>query len=211
MDLKRFMASQLRQPHGWFGSLVMSRMLDRGNRKIADSTLELLQLEPGHQVLEIGFGGGYALSRLAERLSAGVATGVDVSPEMVARARSRFARQIDSGRLRIQVGDACRLPFPDAAFDRVFTVNTIYFWREVMAGLGEIRRVLKPDGLAAISIRSKERMQRSALTRYDAFERLFSPEELVEVMREARFREIRLDHRDQGSRWADQVIALGRP
>lgn len=208
MGIKRFIASQLRQPHGWFGSLVMSRMLDRLNRQIVDRTLELLQLSPQQQVLEIGFGGGYALARLGRILTGGLATGIDVSAEMVGRAQSRFVREIVAGRVRVQLADVSRLPFPDAAFDRVLTINTIYFWPDALAGLREIRRVLKPNGLAAVSIRSKERMERSALIRYGHFVRLFSPEDLADLMQQAGFRDVHVDHRHQGKTW-DQVVAVG--
>lgn len=207
MGIRQFLASQLRQPHGWFGSLVMSRLLDRGNRKIVNGTLSLLDLRPEHDVLEIGFGGGFALGQLLDKWHARTVTGVDLSPEMVARAERRFRRTIAAGRLRVRLGDVSRVPAPDASFDRVFTINTIYFWRDTREGLDEIRRVLRGEGLAAVSIRSKERMERSSVTRYDF--RLFSPEELADSMRQAGFREIRIDHRDRDKLY-DQVIIVGR-
>lgn len=65
MALQQFLASQLRQPTGIFGSLVMSRLMNRVNRRVIDSTIALLGLSPDHQLVEIGFGGGIALSLLA--------------------------------------------------------------------------------------------------------------------------------------------------
>jgi cyclopropane fatty-acyl-phospholipid synthase-like methyltransferase len=84
MSLKKFMAAQLRQPTGWFGSLFLGRMMNRVNRQIIGSTLELLDVQPQHQVLEIGFGGGSALTRLSQRLTSGLATGVDFSAAVAA-------------------------------------------------------------------------------------------------------------------------------
>ena len=172
MGIQRFMASQLRQPSGWFGAFVMSRLLNIGNRQIIDRMLTLLDARAEHSILEIGFGGGSALSRLAKEASGGVITGVDVSPEMIRHAERRFRREIQRGRLRVQLGDATHLPFASDSFDRVFTINTIYFWSDALQGLGEIYRVLKQDGLAAIAVRSKEKMEKHAVTKYDF--RLFS-------------------------------------
>jgi hypothetical protein len=61
------MAAQLRKPSGWFGSLVVSRSMNRANRKIVDSTLALLHVSPQDQVLEIGSGGGAAISLLSKQ------------------------------------------------------------------------------------------------------------------------------------------------
>jgi len=206
VNVKRFMASQLRKPTGWFGSLVVSRMMNRGNRKIIESTLALLELRPQDHVLEIGFGGGSALLGLSRRLRNGVVSGIDISPDLVRQAERRFRREIAEGRLSVQLGNISHLPFPAAAFDRAFTVNTVYFWPDALQGLSEIRRVLKDGGLAAVSLRSKEKMQRYTMTKYDF--QLFSKDEVADLMRQAGFRNISVDHRDEDN-WYDQVIVVG--
>jgi len=206
MPIQQFFASQLRKPHGWFGSLLVSRLLNRVNRQVIDATLTLLELSPQHHVLEIGFGGGSALLQLAKRLSSGLVSGVDFSSEMVRRAERKLRREIAAGRAQVQLGDVSHLPFPDATYDRVFTINTIYFWPDALQGLGEIRRVLKSDGLAAVALRSKEKMQTHAVTKYEFH--LFSPQEVADLMQQAGFRDIRVQHRDQDKLY-DEVIVVG--
>ncbi len=204
--IDRFMASQLRQPHGWFGSLVVARVMNRMNRQIMETTLDLLDLQPEHHVLEIGFGGGFALKQLASRLTQGVVEGVDFSPEIVRRAERNFRQAIARGLVKVQVGDVVCLPFPAAAFDRVFTINTIYFWSDSSKGMAEIYRVLKPGGVAAIGIRSADKMRQHSVTNYNF--RLFSGTEVAELMQRGGFHDVRVDHHDQGH-WYDQVIVLG--
>jgi ubiquinone/menaquinone biosynthesis C-methylase UbiE len=206
MSVTRFLASQLRKPSGWFGSLVFGRLMNRGNRRIIDSTLALLDLNPQHHVLEIGFGGGVSLSLVLERLSSGVVCGVDFSREMVRQAERRFRREIEKGRLRIQFGDISSLPFANGIFDRVFTVNTIYFWPDAARGMSEIYRILKEDGIAAVGLRSKEKMEKYPISKYDF--RLFSPVEVANLMSQTGFRSIRVEHRDR-DRLYDQVIVVG--
>lgn len=207
MGMKQFMAAQLRQPSGWFGTLVMTRMLNKVNSQIVGRTLELLQVQPDHQVLEIGFGGGSALMLAAAKLRSGKAMGLDLSPEMVTQAQRKFRHLIAGGRIAVQQGDVSKLPFADATFDRVFTINTIYFWPDTMQGLSEIKRVLKPDGLVAIGIRSKEKMEKQSLTKYNF--RLFTKEDLESAVRQAGFRNVLIEATDQ-EHWYDQVIAVGR-
>ena len=206
MAMQRFLAAQLRRPQGWFGSWFMSGLLNRINRRLIDSTLTLLDVKPEYDILEIGFGGGSAISHLAGQAGSGVITGVDISPEMIRRAERRFRGEIRGGRLRVHLGDVTHLKFAEAAFDRVFTVNTLYFWPDVPLGFSEIHRVLRSGGLAAITIRSKEVMERSSLTQHGF--RLFSAEEVVGLMTDAGFRDIRAERRGQGEPH-DHLIILG--
>jgi arsenite methyltransferase len=205
MSFKQFMAAQLRKPSGWFGSLVMSRMLNRMNIDIVHSTLARLQIQPQHDVLEIGFGGGAALALVAKQLTTGVASGVDFSPEMVAAAQRRFKTDIDNGRMRLQLGDVSQLPFPSASFDRVFTINTIYFWPDTQKGFAEIRRVLKPSGLAVVALRSRENMERVPLTQHGF--RLFDPAEVQKLMQDSGFSNLHLTHEKQGTRFDELLIS----
>jgi hypothetical protein len=72
------MAAQLRKPSGWFGTLVMGRMLNRMNIAIVNSTLARLNLKPQHNVLEIGFG-GYSFVSFPSSTVFQVAPSADIS------------------------------------------------------------------------------------------------------------------------------------
>ncbi len=206
MRLRHFMAAQMRKPSGWFGSVILRRLLNRMNMAIVESTISRLALEPLHHILEIGFGGGAALELVANRLTTGVVTGVDFSPEMVQATERRLRHQIASGRLRVQLGDIAALPFPSATFDRAFTINTIYFWADTVQGFREIRRVLKPGGLAVIALRSRENMERVSFTQHGF--RLFSPPEVPPFMQQAGFTNVKLTHERQGTR-IDELLVSG--
>ena len=203
MPLKQFIAAQLRNPSGWFGSYVTARLL---NRKIIDTTLQLLNISQQHHVLEIGFGCGYSFQRLTHTYRVAAITGIDISPDMVHKAQSNFSREIKQGRLRVQIGDVSHMPFAASVFDRAFTINTIYFWPDPDKALAEIRRVLKEGAVLAISIRSREKMARMDFTKYNFH--LYAPQDVVRLMEHAGFRNVRVDHRDQ-NRSVDQAIVLG--
>lgn len=206
MTFKHFMAAQMRKPSGWFGSVILSRLLNRMNMAIVESTILRIRLEPHHHLLEIGFGGGAALALISKRLTTGVVTGVDFSPEMVREAEHHFRHEIANGRIRVQLGDIAALPFASATFDRVFTINTIYFWPDTVQGFGEIRRVLKPGGLAVIALRSRENMERVSFTQHGF--RLFSPPEVLLFMQQAGFTNVKLTHERQRIRF-DEVLVSG--
>jgi ubiquinone/menaquinone biosynthesis C-methylase UbiE len=196
----------MRKPSGWFGSVILRRLLNRMNMAVVESTISRMGLEPHHHILEIGFGGGAALALVSEELITGVVTGVDFSPEMVREAERRFRTEIASGRIRVQLGDIAALPFASATFDRVFTINTIYFWRDTVQGFGEIRRVLEPGGQAVVALRSRENMERVSFTQHGF--RLFSPSEVPPFMQQAGFTNVKLTHERQGTR-TDEVLLSG--
>ncbi len=196
----------MRKPCGWFGSTIMHPILNRLNRAVIESSLSRIKIEPQHSVLEIGFGGGSALALVAKRLTTGTVTGVDLSPDMVRKAEYQFRREIADGRIRVQLGDIAALPFESESFDRVFTINTIYFWQDTLQCFLEIKRVLKPGGQALVALRSRENMQRVAFTQHGF--RLFSPDEVQPYMAQAGFTHVRSTHARQGTRF-DEILVSG--
>lgn len=98
-------------------------------------------------VLEVGCGTGHWLARLRspdQLASFGEAgrplVGVDLSAAMLRRAREKAPSA------RLVRARAERLPFPDAAFDRLFCINALHHFSDRAAFFAEARRVLKPGG-----------------------------------------------------------------
>ena len=158
----RIVAQQLSHPTGLFGRL-MGRLMNRHNARMNAFALELLELTPADRVLEIGFGGGATLSTLIER--AGFVAGIDRSQVMAERAKAQYAGDVAAGRAEFREGTIEALPFEAASFDKVCTVNTIYFWRSLEVGFAEIHRVLTLGGRAVIGFLPKSHMDRMGMPR----------------------------------------------
>lgn len=154
-----FLARQLRRPSGWFGRRVMASFLNDGNRDLLDSCVDAVAARPGERVVDVGFGGGYALDRLAPLVRPERAVGVEVSDAMIAVVRERAGGSHDLHR-----ADAAALPFPDGSFDAVLCVNTIYFWPEPDRVLREMHRVLRPGGRLVLGYRAGALFRLNPLT-----------------------------------------------
>lgn len=135
------------RPRGILGRLG-GRIMARMNAPCAASLLALLRIGPNDRVLEIGFGSGVGIA-LAARTAAAVA-GVDPSREMVAQASARNRAAILAGRVELHRASADDLPFGDDDFDIAFAINSMQLWPDKVAGLNEIRRVLKRGGRLAL-------------------------------------------------------------
>jgi len=96
---------------------------------------------PGEQILDLGCGNGWATRLLAKAAPGATAVGIDLSPAMVARAEERHSFTI---RARYEVAALEALPFGDARFDRAFSMEALYYSRDLDRALSEALRVLKP-------------------------------------------------------------------
>lgn len=144
------------RPHGFWGS-VRSWFMDRRNAKAQDGALERLAVQPTDMVLEIGFGTGRLLRRIAKKARQGYAGGVDPSELMLHKGEMRTWRLRNDGRVEIKWGEAANLPWPDAVFDKAAALDCFHLWADPARSLAEVRRVLKPGGLLVLVLRGYER------------------------------------------------------
>lgn len=160
------LASQLGNPHGTLGKLV-AQVLNRGNRPTVTAAVEAAAVTAGESAADIGFGGGVGLPLLLDRAGTdGVVYGVEISQDMLNRARSRFTGPIGAGRLRLLEGSMDELPFDADSLDAIITVNTIYFVADLDRACTELARVLRPKGRLVIGIGDPDAMAKMPFTPY---------------------------------------------
>lgn len=160
------LAAQLRQPHGELG-LNVGRAMNKSNLALNEEGLRLLAVpDTPFALLELGMGNGGLVPDWLARYPGLSYTGVDFSPLMVEQALAINAEAVTAGWARFLLGEAHALPVESAAFDAVFTANTIYFWPDPQAVLREFCRVLKPGGVLLMALRSEETMKALPFTEH---------------------------------------------
>ncbi len=128
-------------------------------KKYVKKALDLLGVQAGERVLEIGFGTGHSLKQIAESVGGmGKACGIDISPGMVEVSRRRLERAGLEERVELHCGDALHLPYEDDMFDAVFMGFALetFDTPEIPRVLEEIKRVLKPHGRLGVVSMSNE-------------------------------------------------------
>jgi ubiquinone/menaquinone biosynthesis C-methylase UbiE len=129
-------------------------------QNVKNIALRLLDVRPGENVLEIGFGTGRDLINLSGSVGDdGRVYGIDISDGMLRVARDNIYRSNLLNRIGLQLGDAVNLPFKNDFFDVVFLSFTLELFNanEILIVLQECKRVLHPDGrIGLVSMEYKE-------------------------------------------------------
>ncbi|MGD1910018.1 MAG: class I SAM-dependent methyltransferase [Rivularia sp. (in: cyanobacteria)] len=194
--INQFLASQLRQPSGWFGKQIISRILNRDNASMNNLALRMLKLKSkgnrpynrGVRVLELGFGGGYLLNKLLKNPEVEFVAGVDVSPEMVEFCQKRFSSQIKAGKLKLNYGNTINQANFNHSFTKICTVNTIYFWSDVKQTLTQLYQILEEEGSLVICFNSKDFLKKTTLPKHGF--QVYETEEVKRMMKAVGFKNI---------------------
>ena len=109
----------------------------------------------GKQVLDVGCGNGYVLSRYAQQGAR--VCGIDLTHTGVTLSRKRFEWMGLPG--RFLQGNAEGLPFPDATFDCVCSMGVLHHTPDTARAVDEVFRVLKPGGRLIVMFYHRDSLQ----------------------------------------------------
>ena len=203
--IARYIARQFSRPSGVVGGLI-GRGMARHNEREARWTVDLLAIQPDSRVLEVGFGPGVAVQYAAQRATSGHVSGIDCSDAMLEMASKRNASALAAGAVDLRKGDVQSLPFADDSFDCAFAIHCMYFWPDPAAGLREIRRVLRPEGVVAITIRPVHQWQ-GRRPPADVFH-LYRGDEVANLLAGCGFRRPRVEPYPQPDKPGECILAV---
>lgn len=135
------------EEHTRLSGILERLSMDPFLQQVAQRSVELMGIEAGHDVLDVGCGTGVLLPVLADLVAdGGTVTGVDYSPALIEDARERIASSPHADVIRLVEGDATSLPFEDAAFDSAHVERVLMHLDDPDAAIREMRRVVRPGG-----------------------------------------------------------------
>lgn len=123
--------------------------MESGHGDVVRQVIARMSFKAGEQILDLGCGNGWATRVLARSAPGTSAIGVDVAPAMIARAEELTSYTI---RARYEVGAFEALPFKDACFDRVFSMEALYYSVDLDRAIGELFRVTRAGATVDIVI-----------------------------------------------------------
>lgn len=117
--------------------------LEQGGLPLYGAVLDAALVTPGTRLLDAGCGAG--LLALLASLRGSQVFALDASPDLLAVARERLP---DAD---VREGDLEALPYPDASFDAVVAVNSIFYAADMAAAMRELARVVRPGGRVVVT------------------------------------------------------------
>lgn len=152
-------------------------------KQVAREMAEYYGLAPGKRVLDIGCGKGFLLYELKTLIPGLEIRGLDISNYALANAKEEVMSYLD-------LGSACKLPYPDKHFDLVISLNTLHYLYiyELKEALKELTRVSKGSSYIVVESYRNEVEKANLLNWQLTCECFFTPEEWTWLLGEFGYR-----------------------
>lgn len=186
----REMAAQFRKPNG-DGGIAIGLLMNESNAGMIRNTLLATQPANNQWVLEIGPGNGRHLAefhKMAEEMNYHA---LEISPLMLNEATAWCDEKGIGNRCWFHEYDGTNIPFEENSFDRIFTVNTLYFWEQPVLFIKELARVLKPGGRCCITYTDDTTIEKMPFTQYGFTK--YSDAELEALVSQSQLQLINID------------------
>ena len=142
-------SESLRQEFNRWAEAGRGEGMEQDHLPIVLPVLDRMRLGPEDNVLDLGCGAGWLARRVAEQIPEGRVVGIDISDEMIRRARRN---NVAVENAMFVVGEAQEIPWDANFFTHVISVEAAYYWPDPRAALREMHRVLREGGSAWVLI-----------------------------------------------------------
>ncbi len=188
-NIKNLMKTQFAKPEGKAGQFFTLAM-NVVNFKLYNAVYNFVPKNHGEKILDVGFGNGDMLKRLEEKLDA-LFYGIDISEDMKILATKANAKAVATEKMFLSVGDVEDMSYEDSFFDCVYTINTVYFWKDADKAMSQIARVLSDGGRFICAFYSKAYFERSESYQFEG-ETYYTPKELKELVQKHGFENVKI-------------------
>lgn len=188
----KILARNLAHPEGEKG-IEIGEMMNATNIGMTLESIKVMLIEDNEHILEIGHGNAGHVKSILNRAQNIRYTGIDISGTMhneAKRMNELFRDQTD-----FVLYDGEKLPFEDKTFDKIFTVNTVYFWKQPVDYLNEIYRVLKKTGTFVLTFGQRDFMEKLPFTKFDFT--LYNTDEMEETVSKSYFNRMTVSEREE--------------
>ena len=162
----KYIGKNFGNPQGITGIIIMTKIMNIMNQKLYNSVLRHINLEPNSIILDIGFGNGYLINKLFKKNIPIKIYGIEISNDMVNKVSRKYKHHIKNDRLKLFLENIEKTSFENDTFDKIVTINTIYFCENHRKCISEIKRILKPNGIFLNLIYTKDFLNKFVYTKY---------------------------------------------
>lgn len=186
------LAKNLANPQGEKG-LEVSEMMNTTNISMTLDSINALRLQNANLILEIGQANAGHLEYILKQAKDIQYTGLDISETMKNAAIAKNIKFKNQSEFLLYDGE--NIPFEDESFDKIFSVNTLYFWKKPLDFLIEIFRVLKQDGTFVLTFGQKKFMKNLPFTAFGF--QLYSNIDIISLLEKSPFSDLSLSEKEE--------------
>ena len=150
----RELENQLSCPNGEMG-IELGKNMNQSNFGMTLNTIEFLDLENENSILELGHGNCGHLDKLLSMAEEIKYFGLEISEAMLNEAKKYNSDK--QAEFKLYGGEI--IPYSNKSFDKILSVNTVYFWENPERLINEIERTLKPSGICVLTYANKNFMK----------------------------------------------------
>jgi SAM-dependent methyltransferase len=163
------------------------RGMERSHWEITRQMIELMNIGPHDNVMDLGCGVGWATRVIAQRASRGLVLGIDLSDRMICEAATSYRNPHNALFL---VADAARIPCPADFFNALLSVEAIYYYPDLEGAFREVFRILREGARAHFLVNYyRENVYSHAWAKYlDIPVQLLGADEYLDLLSKAGFR-----------------------
>lgn len=188
----KILAQNLANPQGEKG-IEIGEMMNATNIGMTLESIRTLLVEDDEKILEIGHGNAGHVQNILNLAQGLKYTGIDISETMHKEAKKLNKKFGDNAGFVLYEGK--KLPFEDETFDKIFTVNTVYFWENPVEFLNEIYRVLKDSGTFVLTFGQKDFMEKLPFTAYNFT--LYNNDEMEQLISQSYFKRMKASEKEE--------------
>jgi len=179
------LALQLKHPHGPKG-VEIAKMMNDTNIRMTLHSIERLNILDNESILELGHGNCGHLVYVFEQNNNLIYYGLETSELMLQESKRINQQFTNNQQASFYLYDGLAIPFPDSSFEKIFTVNTIYFWTNPVFLLSELYRVLKTNGILNITYMHENFMQQLPFAQFGFT--FYDNENIMQLINETQFK-----------------------
>ncbi|WP_160136846.1 class I SAM-dependent methyltransferase [Chryseobacterium sp. c4a] len=188
----KILAQNLANPQGEKG-VEIGEMMNATNIGMTLESIRTLLIEDDENILEIGHGNADHVKSILSLAKGLKYTGIDISETMNMEAKRLNQKFEDQTEFVLYEG--VKLPFENETFDKIFTVNTVYFWENPVEFLNEICRVLKDKGTFVLTFGQRDFMEKLPFTAYNFT--LYNNDEMEELVSKSHFKRMKTSEKEE--------------
>ena len=173
-------------PQGEEG-VVIESLFHNANSEVIKESIKALNLEDKNRVLELGHGNCSHLPFLMDQAAHLKYFGMEISDVMNEEALRLNEKYVKKKDALFQIYDGVRVPYVHNIFDRILTVNTIYFWQNPLNYLKEMFRVLKQGGVFVLAFTNSDFIEELATVAKNNIFVLYNKQKIEEMIAQTDF------------------------